>query len=321
MMEFTTSLSLLVVVTTSIVVRAAAPPEVLQGWYAYTERFQHAVGKYHSKASIQQGNHTSTQSTEASFAFGTKGRRLELLITDSEMRKPIRRLLCENPKYLFQLNWSGNGWLLDKVILLDNGPGDEKARAIQEQLTNGLSGLHALVAVNGDRLTDLADHLEPSGNEGGVLSLVKEYSTVSGRNTRTYRSLSLQLNPDEYHTVRSATAELRVNKSEGTLTVTCDYQFIDGLPVPLRSNKQEVYRSPGDPLEIHDETHYQIDPRIDPPETEFTLSAFGLPEPVGVTWEKPTPIYVWLILAAAGFGVLALLFRWLMRRRQAAAAA
>ncbi len=54
------------------------------------------------------------------------------------------------------------------------------------------------------------------------------------------------------------------------------------------------------------------------PETEFTLSAFGLPEPVGVTWEKPTPLYVWLLAAAGGCAVLALLLRLPVRRRQAA---
>jgi hypothetical protein len=38
-------------------------------------------------------------------------------------------------------------------------------------------------------------------------------------------------------------------------------------------------------------------------EAEFRLSAFGLPEPLGVTWSKPTPWYLWLSLA----GVLCLM--------------
>jgi hypothetical protein len=47
---------------------------------------------------------------------------------------------------------------------------------------------------------------------------------------------------------------------------------------------------------------------------EFTLSAFGLPEPVGVVWEKRTPVYVWLLVAAGVLLTLALVFRWLARR-------
>ncbi len=53
-----------------------------------------------------------------------------------------------------------------------------------------------------------------------------------------------------------------------------------------------------------------------PPEPEFTLSAFGLPEPVGVEWERKTPVYVWLILAAGVLGLLALVLRWLAHRRR-----
>jgi hypothetical protein len=47
---------------------------------------------------------------------------------------------------------------------------------------------------------------------------------------------------------------------------------------------------------------------------EFTLSAFGLPEPVGVVWEKRTPVYVWLLVAAGVLLTLAVFLRWLARR-------
>jgi hypothetical protein len=63
--------------------------------------------------------------------------------------------------------------------------------------------------------------------------------------------------------------------------------------------------------------------RSDPPpaEKEFTLSAFGLPEPAGITWEKPTPRFVWVLLAAAICAVLAVAFRYLARRRKSVPAA
>jgi hypothetical protein len=54
------------------------------------------------------------------------------------------------------------------------------------------------------------------------------------------------------------------------------------------------------------------------PDTEFTLTAFGLPEPKGITWERPAQHgWLWwglagLALIAAGYG----LYRW--RHRQAA---
>ncbi|HMP01928.1 MAG TPA: hypothetical protein PKD86_06670 [Gemmatales bacterium] len=37
------------------------------------------------------------------------------------------------------------------------------------------------------------------------------------------------------------------------------------------------------------------------PAIEFTLSAFGLPEPYGIEWERPTP---WWLYAAISGGLL-----------------
>jgi hypothetical protein len=54
----------------------------------------------------------------------------------------------------------------------------------------------------------------------------------------------------------------------------------------------------------------------EPSDAEFTLSAFGLPEPVGVVWEKKTPVYVWLLLAAGVLGLLAVVLAWLAKRRR-----
>jgi len=56
---------------------------------------------------------------------------------------------------------------------------------------------------------------------------------------------------------------------------------------------------------------------------EFRISAYGLPEPVGVTWEepskpssptKPIPTYVWILCGAGCFAVLAIVFAFLRQR-------
>jgi hypothetical protein len=56
-----------------------------------------------------------------------------------------------------------------------------------------------------------------------------------------------------------------------------------------------------------------------PADEEFRLSAFGIREPVGVVWEKPTPTYVWILVAAGVAAALAFGFRYLARRGRAAA--
>jgi hypothetical protein len=49
-------------------------------------------------------------------------------------------------------------------------------------------------------------------------------------------------------------------------------------------------------------------------EADFRLTAFGMPEPEGVVWEKPFPRYWYFVGAAALFGILALLIRYFGRR-------
>jgi hypothetical protein len=64
---------------------------------------------------------------------------------------------------------------------------------------------------------------------------------------------------------------------------------------------------------IEDEV-YEVEASEGNDESPFLMSAFGLPEPVGVVWEKRTPVYVWLFVAAGVLLTLGIFFRWLARR-------
>jgi len=297
----------------------AVPPDVLQGWQAYTQRLRHATGTIRLVNTTRDGNEISTQTVTISFAFGTHGRRMEefgterLASRNKEYQLP-HRVFCENSQYVFQLNRSNNGWILHKLILANDAPGEERTPTIRDRLSV-LEDVYMLVAIKGEFLTNMADHLQCQGDDTTVVSLVKEYRTTLHRRPWAFRSLSLHLNADEYHTVRSATAEVRIdNKIDVTFTITNEYQVVNGLPVPLRSMRRGLYRWGDHVVEVDDTYEYQVDPSIDPPEREFTLSAFGLPEPVGVVWEKRTPVYVWLLVAAGVLLTLGIFFRWLARR-------
>lgn len=93
-------------------------------------------------------------------------------------------------------------------------------------------------------------------------------------------------------------------------------------PVPVRrelwklDEKRPEARTRTSVTEIEE---YVPLPAVD--EAEFRLSAFGLPEPAGVVWEKRTPRYLWFLAAAGAFAVLAVGFRYLARRRAAPDAA
>ncbi len=49
-------------------------------------------------------------------------------------------------------------------------------------------------------------------------------------------------------------------------------------------------------------------------ETDFTLSAFGLPEPFGITWDRPTPWWLYALISAGVLFVVAVIVSFWKRR-------
>ncbi len=67
-------------------------------------------------------------------------------------------------------------------------------------------------------------------------------------------------------------------------------------------------------------SEYSIQYNVNVPDEEFRLSHYGLPEPNGVVWPRPTPWYLWII----GAGVVCLIasaYLWKRVARRAPAAA
>lgn len=89
----------------------------------------------------------------------------------------------------------------------------------------------------------------------------------------------------------------------------------EGLPVPRRvvlNNDTDF-----DHGKNVQEWKFKYDlnvPERTPPDEDFTLSAFGLPEPDEFGWKKPTPWFRWLILVGGICAVLAVGVRWLGKR-------
>ncbi|HMP61247.1 MAG TPA: hypothetical protein PKD86_18025, partial [Gemmatales bacterium] len=89
---------------------------------------------------------------------------------------------------------------------------------------------------------------------------------------------------------------------------------VNGLPL-LSSSRTTLEPAPGGSLKFPDgplvatET-INYDPRL-PRESDFILSAFGLPEPYGVEWDRPTPW--WLYIGGGTLAVLVIVilgYRW-----------
>jgi hypothetical protein len=62
-------------------------------------------------------------------------------------------------------------------------------------------------------------------------------------------------------------------------------------------------------------TDYEWEVNDKVPDSDFTLTAFGLPEPGSEPVKKPIPLFVWMLVAAGVCAALAFGFRYLARRR------
>ncbi|HKB02317.1 MAG TPA: hypothetical protein VKD90_08860, partial [Gemmataceae bacterium] len=118
----------------------------------------------------------------------------------------------------------------------------------------------------------------------------------------------LVLDPSHYWCIREYS--VRTDDSVSKRHYSVRFEYSDGrdrFPV-LRAVKADQigYRPDGQEwFRSESEQRFELRQSEDEyDDHEFTLSAYGLPEPHGVTWERRTPLYVWLLTAAAGCAVL-----------------
>lgn len=241
-------------------------------------------------------------------------------------------VFAENPRYTFRLkNAPGRGWVLVWVQLAGE-PESGQAQDIRRRLDQYGSQFGGAVRLRPDGLF-LADLLRSdrvrvtavaAARAGGAgLVEVRFDRTPDPAEPRKLVGGVLLLDPARGWLPVTATALVKTNVATGTHTT--EYELGPGPTHPVRREVERAeYVMPGKPEPWRHTWASEWDLRVPgplPDTRDFTLSAYGLPEPVGVTWARPTPRYVWFLLAAGGFVLLAVGFRYLARRRAAPVAA
>jgi hypothetical protein len=94
-------------------------------------------------------------------------------------------------------------------------------------------------------------------------------------------------------------------------------ETLGSLPVPqLYRNEQEFYQDANTKIRLAYRVECDLHvPSPLPKDEEFTLSAFGLPEPPGLEWKRPTPWYLWLAVAGIACLVSGVAVRRFTRRK------
>jgi hypothetical protein len=89
-----------------------------------------------------------------------------------------------------------------------------------------------------------------------------------------------------------------------------DYPRLERIEDWIRDQKEPAKSRRTRVAEITEFNH------VDPiPDANFRLSAFGIPEPEGVEWPKPSKTWLWLLTGGIALGALAVLFGWFSRHR------
>lgn len=236
---------------------------------------------------------------------------------------PNGELVACNNKYAFQLvRKSTNGLWVVQGIEEKREDGDGLYKEVRDQLTP----VYWLVRAHSENLADLVR--QPNFR---ILSAVaiNQYGTdlvqitfdnthqepVDGKPYFTIQSGKLVLDPARHWCLRACELHNKHSNADAKIKIETDLQDgVAGFPIPrhslevsdqMRQDGRLVLTSIWD-FELNESTSL-------PSDDEFTLAAFGLPEPFPGTpphghW------YLWLALAGGSGLVLAMLFVWLKNR-------
>lgn len=231
-----------------------------------------------------------------------------------------------NSRYAFRLiKRKGKGWVLKEVQMLHRTDKSSiKSEAVQsadylQMLVNGYGiELIKLVRQSSFRVTQI--DLKPRDGRQLWQIAFDNSHPVDQEPFFPVQKGRLLLDPDRYWYLVSAEyyavygsqnhKQLSFEKVEATIADSPS-QYPIPKTVTVRSKQQRPNRT------LTYVTHFSFDVNKPPkpvPEREFTLSAFGLPEPPGVDWTPPTPWYFYAGAAAIAMLVLGGAAAWLRQR-------
>jgi hypothetical protein len=134
----------------------------------------------------------------------------------------------------------------------------------------------------------------------------------------------LRLDPNRYWCLRSAEFAMKLKDMADAKygSETRKYRILEigatsnSLPVPKLIESDGEFPNCKEKSGFRSEFDLDV-PRRLPADEEFTLTAFGLPEPPGLEWKRPTPWYLWLGLAGIVCLAAGVAIRKLMQRKTA----
>ncbi len=304
--------------------------EAPRRWEEYRKRAELLCGTAKLTLTSSWGESVSTR---VEWKSNQRGK----LLIEELSRKPSKPKAGDAPKttayginsqYAFMLRKNQDGlWTLLRV---DDRRTESVSADIMGRLEFTRTPVATLIAMHSESLPDVirrpyfrvAD-IDETIHDGNRLVAVRfDYSHATTKSVSEpfapVQSGTMILDPDRFWTVRSLNLALKYPDGAQN-QYKLDVELADSqssFPLPKRvtyteKGKTEV-RSVAD-MDLREVTE-------EPDETEFTLTAFGLLEPPGIEWKKPTPWWLWATLAGMTLLVVGAFFGWLKRRASTTAA-
>ncbi len=251
-----------------------------------------------------------------------------LLSAISNLGRKEGSLFCYNVRYAFHLKKShaNPSWSLANYFQRIN---NELPTYITNEIPSARIGLIAAVAPYWITLTDLVKKkyfkiisIKDVNVENSIVELVFE-SKHEIKEDPVFNPIQggrIIMDKQKYFYVKQCRLDLLHGDGAGQADIIIEAKNSkDGYPIPISYTNTMTLSTTNGELRRVVHNSYDVD-IVDelPGDHEFTLSAFGLEEPFGITWERPTPWWIYFGLIGGGCLVGFVLIGVFLRRRYGA---
>ncbi|VTS08120.1 hypothetical protein [Tuwongella immobilis] len=225
------------------------------------------------------------------------------MVTNGDRKTTKTRVLLQRNDGFYEIEDNGQGWLLTQYI-------PEFAQPFKNyDISTDFDYISAPVS----RLMTPFDSIFPHHSEFSYRSTLMPSSRthhIQTKETPLGKQEATSLSDYWMEDGLIKKSIIRRASTNQTITRETVYQTLNGKKFPQEITTQNLVINPP----LHSITRFSPVEVCTKDPSYFSLTQFGMPEAEGIDLGRPTPVWVWLLAAAAGLMLLALLFRTLQQR-------
>jgi len=222
-----------------------------------------------------------------------------------------------NSRYVFVLRKKpGKDWVLHDLHLVADGVPPSINYMGLDEMARGPYFVGTMWLPDAIKQPEFVIRDATAQNENGRNLIRITYEFKKPTETHTHSGF-LVFDPERYWLITEN--EHKQATAKNALITRSKYEITQEGDLPLVTRATTTQTSTLTPGQSSKSTSICRFTREAADEMEFTLTAFGLPEPYGVEWKRRTPRYIWILVGAGGFVLLAAGLYWLARRQGAKA--